>query len=685
MRFRALDAAFGRLERRTIAFSPGLNIIEAPNESGKSTLAAALRVMLYGIAPRERGAAADKNRYAPWSGQPMRGALELESETFGDVTLRRETPRAGEAMARFSATRTGTGDEIPGLASSDCGEQLLGVPREVYERSAFIRQSGLAIDANAELERRIAALVTTGEESVSYTEASDALRKQLNARRSRANTGRIPILERELDADLDALEQIARLSDEKRGAEEELAALKSEEAALRAKLSRHELADRQERFAARERARRAAEDAEREASVFRRMLAEIPSREVLENGRARLCELEAAERERHAAEGERSDAELALSQFDARPKPPALRPAAMPYLLLALFCAAAAAAAFVGWLPAPFYVPYGTAAVGVLFACLFTAECLRARERRDAQERGRDALVEALDAAEDACRARKDEYDRALSELYETIPVGDAISAAAYIHENLARCDLLAQMEAEASRLRQQFDSLAPPDLKDVPAVPAERPAQSREALEEALSDVCRRLAEAQSRADYTAGRLRSLGDADVLRGRVSGRQAELARAREEYDALALAAETLEHANNALQTRFSPELGRRAGEYFRVLTGGRHDTVLLDRAFRALFGEAGGAAHEAALLSQGAFDQLYLAVRLAICDMVLPADRHVPYVLDDALVSFDDERCRAALELLCRIARDRQVLLLTCHSREAAMLAGQPNVTVTSL
>ena len=107
--------------------------------------------------------------------------------------------------------------------------------------------------------------------------------------------------------------------------------------------------------------------------------------------------------------------------------------------------------------------------------------------------------------------------------------------------------------------------------------------------------------------------------------------------------------------------------------------------MLLDRAFRALFGEAGGAAHEAALLSQGAFDQLYLAVRLAICDMVLPADRHVPYVLDDALVSFDDERCRAALELLCRIARDRQVLLLTCHSREAAMLAGQPNVTVTSL
>lgn len=51
-------------------------------------------------------------------------------------------------------------------------------------------------------------------------------------------------------------------------------------------------------------------------------------------------------------------------------------------------------------------------------------------------------------------------------------------------------------------------------------------------------------------------------------------------------------------------------------------------------------------------LSQGAADQLYLAVRLAICDMVLPAEKHVPLILDDALVTFDDDRLRAALDYL---------------------------------
>ena len=74
MDFQHIEATFGKLEYRSLSFSKGLNIIEAPNESGKSTLLAFLRVMLYGFPPRERGALADKNRYQPWSGAPMEGS-----------------------------------------------------------------------------------------------------------------------------------------------------------------------------------------------------------------------------------------------------------------------------------------------------------------------------------------------------------------------------------------------------------------------------------------------------------------------------------------------------------------------------------------------------------------------------------------------------------------------------------
>ena len=76
MRIIRMTASFGRLQNAALELSPGLNLIEAPNEGGKSTWCAFIRAMLYGIPTRERDtktSIAEKNRYQPWSG----GAMEL--------------------------------------------------------------------------------------------------------------------------------------------------------------------------------------------------------------------------------------------------------------------------------------------------------------------------------------------------------------------------------------------------------------------------------------------------------------------------------------------------------------------------------------------------------------------------------------------------------------------------------
>ena len=688
MQIRRLDATFGKLERRSLAFSPGLNIVESPNESGKSTLAAFLRTMLYGLSTRDRGALADKNRYLPWSGSPMQGTLELSTEDFGDITLRRDTARANSPMGRFSATYTGTGDEVAKLSAADCGEALLGVPREVYERSAFIRQSGLAVDPDAELERRIAALITTGEEGASYSEAAAALRKQLNMRRSNSRNGQIPTLEREIEAGETALAELRKLRAERGEAEETLARLRETESALRTDLSAHDLADRQAQFAAREQAKRDADDAAREARVFRRMLEDsrVPAREVLEENRNRLRAVEDLERQRRDAQSKRADAELALSQFDATEKGSLLRPIAVVWLFCLILCAALPPAVIFLSLSVPTAVLYGGAAAVVLFAVLFVLEWTRAREKKRLRAEERAKLEAGLREAETSCSVLKSQIDKTLALIYAAIPAGDAVSAGAYVHSNLARYDTLAQMESNAQNKRQYYENYPKPELKDVPAYPVVRPARGREALQYELDRTVELRAEAQSRADYTAGRLQAIGDAGELEAALAQKRERLAVLQDEYDAIALAMETLDHANTALQNRFSPELGKRAAEYFSVLTGGRYEAVALDRAFRALATESGDSvAHDAALLSRGASDQLYLAVRLAICDMVLPEEKRVPLVLDDALINFDDERCKAALELLVKAAETRQIILLTCQHREAAYLSGRENVNILSL
>ena len=69
--------------------------------------------------------------------------------------------------------------------------------------------------------------------------------------------------------------------------------------------------------------------------------------------------------------------------------------------------------------------------------------------------------------------------------------------------------------------------------------------------------------------------------------------------------------------------------------------------------------------------SDGTMDQLYLALRLSVARELTP---EAPLILDDALVRFDEERVRAALDLLTEIALDKQVLLFTCQQREEQIL-----------
>ena len=137
---RKMTASFGVLQNRTLELSPGLNIIEAPNEYGKTTWCAFLRAMLYGIDTAQRGRAGkkpDKVLYAPWSGSPMAGTMEI---TFGgkDITLSRSTRIPSAPMRVFSAVYSRSGQPVLDLTGENAGETLTGASLPVFERTAFI-------------------------------------------------------------------------------------------------------------------------------------------------------------------------------------------------------------------------------------------------------------------------------------------------------------------------------------------------------------------------------------------------------------------------------------------------------------------------------------------------------------------------------------------------------------------
>jgi uncharacterized protein YhaN len=79
-------------------------------------------------------------------------------------------------------------------------------------------------------------------------------------------------------------------------------------------------------------------------------------------------------------------------------------------------------------------------------------------------------------------------------------------------------------------------------------------------------------------------------------------------------------------------------------------------------------------------MSSGTRDQLYLALRLASLEKFMEGSEPMPFIVDDILVDFDDERSESALIALSQIAKKTQVIMFTHHSRvvEQARKIGDP-------
>lgn len=717
-----MQAAYGRLRGDSLRLEPGLNLIYAPNESGKSTWCSFIRTMLYGLPTRQSGPLADKNRFAPWTGEAMQGRMDLE--TGGQRwTVLRDTRRANAPMQNFACTYTGTAQPVPEVNGQNLGETLLGVPREVFQRSAFIGQSGLAVSQDPELERRIAALLSTGQEDVSYSESYDRLKKQLNRRRHN-KTGLIPHLEQEQARLDEALRRQAELTAQLENAREQQRTAQTRVEELEQRRAQWEALEKQETL---RQWREAQEDLARRSqqlTALQQLDGDLPDRDTLARMQAQLELLEQAggtlTQARRTAQQRQAEAREAREAWTAHPlypndekqlrqqaeamTAPAGPGKALPIAAGVLLCAAAAALAL---LPAPakLIAAIGAAAAVGLFlyymasrrraaAAAQTVQTRKTALQRQTEEYLR--LREDARQAEDAARTAEASAEGLTQQLQGQLVTllaqvqpfwpeangADGIRVA--LTAALRRREALdgAALQVQKARIRCDAMSrhLPQPPLPD-PEETLPRPVLSREQIDAALPQVRNQLREARSRVDSLTGQLRTMDSPESLQAQRDQCTRRLEALQAEYDAIALAMEALTQANTVLQTRFSPALGAETARIFSAITGGRYDKVLLDRNLSLSAQPAGDAMPRAlSLLSQGAGDQLYLAVRLAICRMVLPRDKAAPLILDDALANFDDQRLAAALDWLAEESRSRQILLFTCHRREGDYLRDRAHV-----
>jgi uncharacterized protein YhaN len=84
-------------------------------------------------------------------------------------------------------------------------------------------------------------------------------------------------------------------------------------------------------------------------------------------------------------------------------------------------------------------------------------------------------------------------------------------------------------------------------------------------------------------------------------------------------------------------------------------------------------------------MSDGTRDQLYLALRLASLERYLASHEPLPFIVDDILIQFDDQRAKAALHILMELSRQTQVIFFTHHWRLAELAQDLDSHTVIQI
>jgi chromosome segregation protein len=323
-------------------------------------------------------------------------------------------------------------------------------------------------------------------------------------------------------------------------------------------------------------------------------------------------------------------------------------------------------------------------ALASLYVALAAARrALQTREQLQRAIEERREIVGALEARREAASA-------VIKSAVRRLGVADA----AELGPALDRLDRREALEGERSELTRDLAAIADgfdeatlrleQDGLDVDAAPAqiERLELRQKALLGEIGEASAKLRQAENDREALARGRDAVGAA---RDRAEA-AAELTNIAERWIAQAAAAELAKRAIERRRAAIEDPLVARAGALFSIATAqsfvglgadyGKADEPILVAV------RANGKRVEIEGLSEGARDQLFLALRLALLER--RAAEPLPFIGDDLLASFDESRTQRTLTLLAEFGRSRQVILFThhLHVAELAAAAGDPAIEV---
>ena len=706
MRFeRVLVEGFGPLAGFEAVLEPRrLNLIIGPNESGKSSFAAAICSTLFGFDSHE-----EEQRARPWNGVRHCATLVLEAaglryrvrRDFGthEVQVERLAAKGNDVEAvlfQGTANPRGRGPELEQY-ETHLRAWFGFADGRLFRESCFVHENALATKISPELRHLISGAVEADYQEIQNALMSrlDALtrehpdpRKQKRADRSiekrvlnlellRGRLSRSEYVLRELKSNFaERTTAEARVSDLKAdiASKEQMAANLETLVRQREEMRKHlkrGMAIGEELTRAR-RARGRLQEIDRRVADSLAYLANAP--EEVESDLLRL-EILRTQRSRHQKTNETERKRLEESH--------------PPSMILVIFFGLmfGAALGFFGYAAFKSAVAAGVggvlgAAAGTLAMRLFGRNAERGRALSEAKVRVTEENTRNLKTEIEGIEIRVNPYLKGrpvetvtadLKQLRElenerrehaavvhSLPVPERLEAESHEIDEIVN-----GLRAKEKFLIGQTPFLAP--FKDDPVGAAESSDRLRrevngiktkiEVEQESLDRLMRRVGGANTDAENIEG----------LEESIAAEELALGREERQRDALLLALEILNESVLDYQKEHVARLAQTSGRTLSQLTRGRYSGVVLDADLNPTVSMDGKRDLPVEALSHGTRDAFYFCLRAALAQE-LATREPLPLVLDDPTAHFDEERRGALLECLETLAGDLQIIFLT-HDR----------------
>ena len=209
---------FGKFRERTIDLTSGLNLIEGPNEAGKSPIQSFITGMFYGFfqpGTKRRSYTPHRDKYRPWDQGSYRGVLVCKNEERS-WRIERCFDKDNETVNVYDDQ---TGDDLtldfpynPGTRQPQVGEKLLGLSKTAFNTPANIAQMTCAsvsreADFSAEVNDKLLSVMKTADASLSLSAVIHELDSRIeqigSPKKSKTPYGQACQLKKELEEELE--------------------------------------------------------------------------------------------------------------------------------------------------------------------------------------------------------------------------------------------------------------------------------------------------------------------------------------------------------------------------------------------------------------------------------------------------------------------------------------------------